>query len=152
MMELSITRKEMSGNLLGHRFLEYKRYIILLMIRSIYQKDDLIYMFRFEPGEDFEFRELLFEHYTCEVNAQELATLMDMPFATFNRKFKKAFGMPVGEWLTLKKKANVLMDLKTTDLTVKEIASKYNLTPNYLTSFCKKYLGDTPMNLRESDD
>lgn len=84
------------------------------MLRALYDPDDLIYLFRYEPGEDFEFRELVFKHYTCDVNAQQLSALVDMPSATFNRKFKKAFGMPVGEWLNTKRKLYVLMDLKTT--------------------------------------
>ena len=35
-----------------------------------------------------------------------------------------------------------------TEKHLKEIAEKYNLTPNYLTDFCKKFLGDVPGNLR----
>lgn len=73
---------------------------------------------------------------------------MGMSTATFNRKFKKAFGLPVGKWINAKRKINVLIDLKTTDMTIKDIAAKYNLTPNYLTNFCKKQLGNVPANIR----
>ena len=108
-------------------------------------------LFRSVQSDDFDFREEIFKHYTCEVNAQELCALMGMSTATFNRKFKKAFGLPVGEWLNSKRKVNVLMDLKTTYMTIKDIAVKYNLTPNYLTNFCKKQLGDVPANLRSGE-
>ena len=149
MEELELTRKELASNLLDIRFMELKRYIILMMLSKLFRRDDLIYMFRYKPGEDFEFSELVFRHYNCGVNAQELATLTGVPIATFNRKFKKAFGMSVLHWLNTRREISILMDLMTTDMTIKEIAAKYNLTPNYLSDFCKKHLGDTPSSFRE---
>lgn len=149
MEELELTRKELASNLLDIRFMELKRYIILMMLSKLFRRDDLIYMFRYKPGEDFEFSELVFRHYNCDVNAQELATLTGVPIATFNRKFKKAFGMSVLHWLNTRREISILMDLTITDMTIKEIAAKYNLTPNYLSDFCKKHLGDTPSSFRE---
>lgn len=149
MEELELTRKELASNLLDIRFMELKRYIILMMLSKLFRRDDLIYMFRYKPGEDFEFSELVFRHYNCGVNAQELATLTGVPIATFNRKFKKAFGMSVLHWLNTRREISILMDLTTTDMTIKKIATKYNLTPNYLSDFCKKHLGDTPSSFRE---
>lgn len=149
MEELELTRKELASNLLDIRFMELKRYIILMMLSKLFRRDDLIYMFRYKPGEDFEFSELVFRHYNCGVNAQELATLTGVPIATFNRKFKKAFGMSVLHWLNARREISIFMDLTTTDMTIKEIAAKYNLTPNYLSDFCKKHLGDTPSSFRE---
>lgn len=149
MEELELTRKELASNLLDIRFMELKRYIILMMLSKLFRRDYLIYMFRYKPGKDFEFSELVFRHYNCGVNAQELATLTGVPIATFNRKFKKAFGMSVLHWLNTRREISILMDLTTTDMTIKEIAAKYNLTPNYLSDFCKKHLGDTPSSFRE---
>lgn len=151
MEELELTRKELASNLLDIRFMELKRYIILMMLSKLFRRDDLIYMFRYKPSEDFEFSELVFRHYNCGVNAQELATLTGVPIATFNRKFKKAFGMSVLHWLNTRREISILMDLTTTDMTIKEIAAKYNLTPNYLSDFCKKHFGDTPSSFREKD-
>lgn len=151
MEELELTRKELASNLLDIRFMELKRYVILMMLSKLFRRDDLIYMFRYKPGEDFEFSELVFRHYSCDVDAQELAALTGVPIATFNRKFKKAFGMSVLHWLNTRRKISILMDLTTTDMTIKEIAAKYNLTPNYLSDFCKKHLGGTPSSFREKD-
>lgn len=148
MMELNLTLQEIESKQLGYRFMEFKRYIILTMMRSLYNKEELFYMFSWVSSDDFEFRENVFHFYTFDINAQELCAQMEMSTATFNRRFKRAFGMPCGEWLNSKRQVHVLMDLKTTDLSVREIAEKYNLTPNYLTDFCKKYLGDVPGNLR----
>ena len=151
MEELELTRKELASNLLDIRFMELKRYIILMMLSKLFHRDDLIYMFRYKPGEDFEFRDLVFRHYSCGVNAQELAALTGVPIATFNRKFKKTFGMSVIHWLNTRREISIFMDLTTTDMTIKEIAAKYNFTPNYLSNFCKKHLGDTPSSFREKN-
>ncbi len=151
MEELELTRKDLASNLLDIRFMELKRYIILMMLSKLFHRDDLIYMFRYKTSEDFEFRELVFRHYNCGVNAQELAALIGVPIATFNRKFKKTFGMSVLHWLNTRREISILMDLTTTDMTIKEIAAKYNLTPNYFSDFCKKHLGDTPSSFREKD-
>lgn len=148
MTELKLVQHEVESNLLGYRFMEFKRYIIVYMLRTLYNKEELFYMFRCVRNDDFDFRDKVLHFYTCDINAQELCAQMEMSTATFNRRFKRAFGMPCGEWLNSKRQVQVLMDLKTTDLSVKEIAEKYNLTPNYLTDFCKKFLGDVPGNLR----
>ena len=71
MEELELTRKELASNLLDIRFMELKRYVILMMLSKLFRRDDLIYMFRYKPGEDFEFSELVFRHYSCDVDAQE---------------------------------------------------------------------------------
>ena len=148
MTELKLIQHEVESNLLDYRFMEFKRYIIVYMLRTLYNKEELFYMFRCVRNDDFDFRDKVLHFYTCDINAQELCAKMEMSSATFNRRFKRAFGMPCGEWLNSKRQVQVLMDLKTTDLSVKEIAGKYNLTPNYLTDFCKRFLGDVPVNLR----
>ena len=148
MTELKLVQHEVESNLLGYRFMEFKRYIIVYMLRTLYNKEELFYMFRCVRNDDFDFRDKVLHFYTCGINAQELCAKMEMSSATFNRRFKRAFGMPCSEWLNSKLQVQVLMDLKTTDLSVKEIAEKYNLTLNYLTDFCKRFLGDVPGNLR----
>lgn len=148
MVELNIIVSELESKLFSLRFMELKRFLILMLMRTLYNKEDLFCMFRSVQSDDFDFREDIFKYYTCDVNAQQLCELMGMSAATFNRKFKKAFGLPVGKWLNAKRKIKVLIDLKTTDMTIKDIAAKYNLTPNYLTNFCKKQLGDVPANIR----
>ena len=148
MTELKLIQHEVESNLLDYRFMEFKRYIIVSMLRTLYNREELFYMFRCVRNDDFDFRDKVLHFYTCDINAQELCAKMEMSTATFNRRFKRAFGMSCGEWLNSKLQVQVLMDLKTTDLSVKEIAEKYNLTLNYLTDFCKRFLGDVPENLR----
>lgn len=147
--ELKITRQAIESKLMCYHFLQIKREIFLLMLRAFYKKEELAYLFKPTLSVDFEFKDQVLRSYTSGHNAQELADLLGLPISTFNRKFKKAFGITSGQWLTLKRKENILKDLLMTDLSPKEIAVKYNLTPNYLINFCKEHFGNTPIELRE---
>ncbi len=148
-VELDITRQAIESRLMCFHFLHIKREIFLLMLRAFYQKEELAYLFKPALSVDFDFKDQVLRSYTSGHNAQELADLLGLPISTFNRKFKKAFGITSGQWLTLKRKENILKDLLMTDLSPKEIAVKYNLTPNYLINFCKEHFGNTPIELRE---
>lgn len=46
MVELNIIVSELESKLLGLRFMELKRFLILMLIRTLYNKEDLFYMFR----------------------------------------------------------------------------------------------------------
>ena len=119
MVELDLMRREVESGLFGRRFMEFKRYVILSLLRTLYNKEELFYMSRWVQSDDFDFRDKVLHFYTCDINAQELCAKMEMSSATFNRRFKRAFGKPCGEWLNSKRQMQVLMDLKTTDLSVK---------------------------------
>lgn len=149
--ELDTTRKAMESQLLCYHYLEVKRDIFLLMLRAFYLKEELAFLFKPVLSEDFDFKKSVLAHYTYGANSQQLASLLNLSAATFNRKFKKNFGMSVGQWLISKKKENILRDLLMTDLSLKEIASKYDFTPNYLINFCKEHFGDTPIGLRDAN-
>lgn len=150
-VELDITRQAIENKLMCFHFLHIKREIFLLMLRAFYQKEELAYLFKPALSVDFDFKDRVLDVYASGYNAQEIADLLNLSIATFNRKFKKAFEMTSGQWLTLKRKENILKDLLMTDLSPKEIAMKYNFTPNYLISFCREHFGNTPIGLREAN-
>lgn len=149
--ELVVTTETMETNLLCHHFLEVKRDIFLLMLRGFYSKEELAYLFKPVLSEDFDFKKLILRNYIQGANVQTLIDLSGLSTATFNRKFRNAFGMSAGQWLISKKKENILKDLLMTGLTLKEIAQKHNFTSNYLINFCKTHFGSTPLELRESN-
>lgn len=148
--ELNITYEVMTDKLLCFHYLKVKRDIFLLLLRGYYLKEELAFLFHFVQNTESEFKDLVIKNYACDINAEQLISLTGLPAATFNRKFKKAFGMTIGRWLISKRKENILRDLIMTDLSEKEIANKYNITPNYLSSFCKKQFESTPSSLRKS--
>lgn len=121
---------------------------VFLLLRGFYTKEELALLFRPVLGRDFDFRDKLLGAYSVRITVKELASAMDMSLATFNRRFLAAFGIPAGQWLVDKKKERLLRDLLVTKDTVAELADKYGMSPNYLSSFCKEHFGLPPSEIR----
>lgn len=83
-------------------------------------------------------------------SAEELANLCGYGIYTFQRTFKKEFGIPVYQWLIQKQVENIKYRLFQTNLPLIEIMDEFNFSsPQNFTHFCKKYLGDTPKSIRQ---
>lgn len=148
--ELNTTQVAVNTGLLCYHYQRGKRDIFLLMLRGFYPKIELAKLFHPILSEDFDFKQVIQLNYTSQMNVGDMIACTGMPPASFNRKFMKAFGTTPRQWLTQKKSKSILCDLQMSDLTIKEIACKYGLTPNYFIKFCQLHLGNTPIELRRS--
>ena len=88
------------------------------------------------------------QFYPQVETAKELMELLHMSPSAFKRKFYEAFGTSAKQWMIQKKKEKLLRDIVMTNLSIIELAEKYKLTANYLTTFCKRHFGKTPKQLR----
>ena len=92
---------------------------------------------------------LLFRGYYSE-NVEKLAELANLSPTTFNRRFKKTFGISFAQWLEKRKAEDILRDIRMTDKTFSEIADAHGFSSAaYFTTFCKRHFGKTPKELRE---
>ena len=84
--------------------------------------------------------------------AEELAELCGAnSTVTFRRTFLRLFNCPVALWLRQKRAEQVLKLLRTTHLPLPEIAEQCGFAnQSYLSDFCKRNLGDTPVNIRRN--
>ena len=84
--------------------------------------------------------------------AEELAELCGAnSTVTFRRTFLRLFNCPVAQWLRQKRAEQVLKLLRTTHLPLPEIAEQCGFAnQSYLSDFCKRNLGDTPVNIRRN--
>ena len=84
--------------------------------------------------------------------AEELAELCGAnSTVTFRRTFLRLFNCPVAQWLRQKRAEQVLKLLRTTHLPLPEIAEQCGFAnQSYLSDFCKRNLGDTPVNIRKN--
>ena len=101
---------------------------------------------------DHSFVEKVLECYTKARTAEELAELCGAnSIVTFRRTFLRLFNCPVAQWLRQKRAEQVLKLLKTTQLPLQEIAEQCGFAnQSYLSDFCKRNLGDTPVNIRRN--
>ena len=101
---------------------------------------------------DHSFVEKVLECYTKARTAEELAELCGASsIVTFRRTFLRLFNCPVAQWLRQKRAEQVLKLLRTTHFPLQEIAEQCGFAnQSYLSDFCKRNLGDTPINIRRN--
>lgn len=146
--ELELTRDVMRKGLLCIHFQHLKAEIIFLTLRGFYTRQELASLFEPILATDGDFKDKVLQLYPKVNSAKELIRELNMSPTAFKQKFKVSFGISAKQWLIQKKKEKLFRDIVMTDYTVIELADKYNLTVNYLTTFCKKYFGKTPTELR----
>lgn len=124
---------------------------------------ELIWIFTryFNPGElrsffhpmtdeQVPFKSLVLTHYRKANNTEELSDLCGYGIHTFRRVFKNEFGTSVYQWLIQKRAEHIKYRLSQAYIPFVEIMDEFNFsTPANLSNFCRKYLGDTPSNLRK---
>lgn len=105
----------------------------------------------FDPliAADDDFKSRVLAIYPKVSTTKELMGELKMSPATFKRKFQSSFNISPKQWLIQKKKEKLFRDIVMSNLPIAEIAEKYDFTVNYVTSFCKKYFGKTPTELRQ---
>ncbi|MCF2697936.1 helix-turn-helix transcriptional regulator, partial [Phocaeicola vulgatus] len=101
---------------------------------------------------DHSFIQKVMECHTEAKTAEELAELCGAnSTVTFRRTFLRLFNCPVAQWLRQKRAEQVLKLLRTTHLPLPEIAEQCGFAnQSYLSDFCKRNLGDTPVNIRRN--
>ena len=146
--ELELTMTAVQNGLLCSHFQRIKQDIILMEIRGLYKKEDLARLFEPLISNDEDFKIKVLETYNNIKTAKELAAELNMSQSSFKRKFNECFGTSPKHWLIQKKKEKLFRDIVMSEMTIKEIAEKYDFTVNYISSFCKKNFGKTPTELR----
>ena len=126
-----------------------KRDIFLMMLRFFYTKKQLFMLFSPILGNDFAFKTRFLELYNTVKNVKEMALCFEMSPRSFNRKYQSVFHMSAGKWIMNRKKMDLFNELRLTDIPLKDLAEKYEFTPNYMASFCKEHYGMSPTEVRE---
>ena len=117
-----------------------------------FQNDELRAFFHPMTDEQVPFKSLVMTHYRKANNTDELAYLCGYGVYSFRRLFKKEFDMSVHQWLIAKRVELVKFRIAQPNIPFVDIMDECNFTsPAHFSNFCKKYLGDTPRNLRKTD-
>ena len=129
-------------------FQQMRLEIMFMELRGFYRKEELAGLFAPILGVEEDFKDRVLQTFPEVNSAKELMERLNMSPTVFKQKFQASFGVSAKQWLIQKKKEKLLRDILMTDCTVSELAEKYSLTVNYLTTFCKKHFGKTPTELR----
>lgn len=129
----------------------HKTNVLLLLMQHLYTSGELGQLFAPILHTDLNFRETVLKNYHNINRIKDLTEQLNIPPSTFNRKFREAFHMNAKEWLIQKRKESLLNDILLTDMSLNEIADKYELTPNYLMKVCKDTFHQTFTELRSQN-
>ena len=147
--ELEETRQVITSGLSCNHYQRLKKDLLFVLLRSFYNKEQLAALFApMLSGDDNDFKAKVMQVYPHIKTALELMHELNMSATAFNRKFNKAFGYSARQWLIQKKKEKLFRDIVMTNITITELAYKYNFTVNYMTAFCREHFGKSPTQLR----
>lgn len=123
---------------------------LIWIFTRYYSAEELRSFFHPMTDEQVPFKSLVLTHYRKANNTEELADLCGYGVHTFRRVFKSEFGTPVYRWLIQKRAEHIKFRLAQEYIPFVDIIDEFNFsTPANLSNFCRKYLGDSPSNLRK---
>ena len=129
---------------------QIKRDELFLYLRAGYTKEELALFFYPVLGQNLEFKDFVLMNSRKIFDVKDFALQANMSQSTFNRHFKETFNETAKNWLLLRKQEFVKRDIALSNLSFSEIAEKYKFSStSYLDTFCKKYLGKTPKEIRK---
>lgn len=127
-----------------------KRNELMLLLRAYYTKEELSSLFYPALSVDLDIKDFALSNYNKVKDVKEFASLAKMSPVTFNRRFKKVFGVSAAQWLEKQKSKDILQEIEQTNKTFAEIADSFNFSsPAYFVTFCKRHFSKTPKELRE---
>lgn len=129
---------------------QIKRDELFLYLRAGYTKEELALFFYPVLGQNLEFKDFVLMNDRKIFDVKNFALQANMSQSTFNRHFKETFNETAKNWLLLRKQEFVKRDIALSNLSFSEIAEKYKFSStSYLDTFCKKYFGKTPKEIRK---
>lgn len=129
---------------------QIKRDELFLYLRAGYTKEELALFFYPVLGQNLEFKDFVLMNSRKIFDVKNFALQANMSLSTFNRRFKETFNETAKNWLLLRKQEFVKRDVALSNLSFSEIAEKYKFSStSYLNTFCKKYFGKTPKEIRK---
>lgn len=129
---------------------QIKRDELFLYLRAGYTKEELALFFYPVLGQNLEFKDFVLMNSRKIFDVKSFALQANMSQSTFNRRFKETFNETAKNWLLLRKQEFVKRDVALSNLSFSEIAEKYKFSStSYLDTFCKKYFGKTPKEIRK---
>lgn len=146
-----ILRKCIKTNLGCKYYYNLKTEELLFIIGKAYTIEQLSLFFKESISGDISFSEEVRANIFKYRTVDELAKAMNYTISGFEKRFKKVFNTTPHRWIREKKADKIYYDLTMTDLSLTQIADKYDFkTNNYFVAFCKSYFGRTPGHIRRN--
>lgn len=131
-------------------FFKIKISELLYYFRLYYTKNELNKFFSPILTNDSSFANFVFKNYNNAKNVQELSALYGYSQSSFEKQFKKTFGVSAYQWMIDKKAKQIYHQLTCYDKNFAEIANDFDFSsPSQFCDFCKHFLGASPKEIRQ---
>lgn len=124
---------------------------LIWVFTRYYVAEELRSFFHPMTDEQVPFKSLVMTHYRRAEFTEQLAELCGYGVHNFRRKFKQEFEISPYQWLMMKRAESIRYRLSQTCIPFTDIIDEFNFSSSaHFTNFCKRFLGDTPSNLRKT--
>lgn len=138
----------MSDGLKCGYYFETKMKELFFLLRAYYTKEELTQFFSPLLSHNSRFMNLMYQNRNAK-SVNELVDLSMYSESGFKKQFNKVFGTSASDWLRDQKASLVYNDLIGSDLSIKELADKYNFSSvSSFTTFCQSKFGKPPGQIR----
>jgi len=132
-------------------FSRTKKKELFLLIFSKYSTEETASFLSPLLGESIEFKEKVISNLLEAKTVNDLARLTNYSISGFIKKFQKNFNESPYQWMLKKKVERIKVDLLSGEMSLQEIAYKYDFFPySNFTLFCKKHIGEIPSKIAKS--
>jgi AraC-like DNA-binding protein len=131
-------------------FFQVKVKEVFFLLRAYIPKRELYGVFHPILTADITFSDRVKSSWAKYPTVDALARSMNLTPSTFYRRFVAVFAKTPLDWYTEQKKMNIYKDIVSTELSLREVATKwYFSSPSSLTHWCEKHFGQSPSTMRK---
>lgn len=125
---------------------------LFYIFRWFYTKETLFKFFQSALKGGDEFASYIMDNWNKYNTVGELSEAMNYTVSGFEKRFKRVFGISPYKWMVNQKAERIFHQVRTTDLTFKQISSNFGFTSlSHFNDFCKAHLGDSPGDIRKNN-
>ncbi len=139
----------LKDDLMCSDFLQAKRSELFYLLTCYYPIKEMVDFYASVYSFSRKFEYFVISNYLKVRDVEDLAELGGYSVSTFRRMFRETFEEPPHQWIVKKKCEDIYKDLKSSDLPIKKISTKYGFDSlaNF-SHFCRNNLGKSPRAVR----
>lgn len=131
-----------------HIYLKTRELLHLMAVS--YSLDQRMHFFQALISKDKEFSDFIYRNYREVESVSGLAALYCLSLSGFEKRFRKVFGVSALHWITLRKAADIYLEISNNHKSIKQISSDYGFSSvSHFHKFCKAKLGLSPGYMRK---
>lgn len=131
-------------------YFELKIKELFYLLRTFYTKEELAIFFGDVMSYESSFSYYIWHNYHRYLTVMEMAKGMNIALSSFEKRFKKVFGLSPYRWMNEQRAKKIFNALCTEEMPIKEMCMHFGFaSKTAFNSFCKKKLGDAPAEIRK---